>query len=196
MPWTTAYFLHVEFPVIQQAQVISQKKIEINPEESHEWEGHGIKVDIPAGAISGSQPRTMYIQASLKGKYHFPYDSVLVSGVYCLSAYPPVEQFDKKVTITLQHCASVDDDDDDTALSFYTAKDTPPYIFERLPGGSFSESGEATIDVSHFSLFAAFGRRKSLKYTICTYYLPKQVNMYEAHITVTQKKELVVEVSQ
>ena len=170
--------------------------IEVHPEESlsYEWKDHGIKVYIPAGAISGSQPRTMYIQASLKGEYHFPYDSVLVSGVYCLSVYPPVETFNKKVTITLQHCASVDDDDD-TALSFYTTKDKPPYIFERLPGGSFSESGEATIDVSHFTLFSAFGRGP-LKYTICTYYLPKVLNIYEAHITVTQNRDLVVEVSQ
>lgn len=170
--------------------------IEVHPEESlsYEWKDHGIKVYIPAGAISGSQPRTMYIQASLKGEYHFPDDSVLVSGVYCLSVYPPVEIFDKKVTITLQHCASVDDDDDDDALSFYTAQDTPPYYFGWLPGGSFSESGEATIDVSHFTWFAAFGRRKSLKYTICTYYIPKDFNLYEAHITATQKKELVVEV--
>ena len=195
-------FTPVAFPAIQQAEVISQKKIEIHPEESlsYEWKNRGIKVDIPPGAISGSQPRTMYIQASLKGEYHFPDDGVLVSGVYCFSADPPVEQFDKKVTVTLQHCASVDDDDDDeddddTALSFYTAQDTPPYNFKRLPGGSFSESGEATIDVTHFSLFAAFGRRKSLKYTICTYYLPKQVNMYEVHITVTKNKELLVEVS-
>ena len=140
----------------------------------------------------------MYIQASLKGEYHFPHDGVLVSGVYCLSVYPPVEIFDKKVTITLQHCASVDDDDGDDkkALFFYTAQDTPPYIFEWLPGGSFSDSGEATINVSHFTLFTIFGRRKSLKYTICTYYIPKHLNIYEAHITVTQMRELVIEVSQ
>ena len=141
----------------------------------------------------------MYIQASLKGEYHFPVDGILVSGVYCLSVYPPVEIFDKKVTLTLQHCASVDDDDNDKkkALSFYTAKDTPPYIFERLPGGSFSDSEEATIEVNHFSLFTAFGRRRRpLKYTVCTYYLPKNPNIYETHITVTQKKELVMEVCQ
>ena len=184
--------------MIKQAEIIAQEVIEVHPEESlsYEWKRYGIKVHIPAGAISDSQPRTMYIQASLKGEYHFPHDGVLVSGVYCLSVYPPVEIFDKKVTIALQHCASVDDDDDnDTTLSFYTAKDTPPYIFEQLPGGSFSDFEWATINVSHFTFFSAFGRRP-LKYTICTYYLPKQLNIYEAHITVTQKRELAVEVSQ
>ena len=170
--------------------------IEVFPEESlsYKWKNHGIKVYIPAGAISGSQPRTMYIQASLKGEYHFPHDGVLVSVVYCLSVYPLMKRFYRNVTITLQHCACVDGEEN--ALSIYTAKDTPPYNFRRLFGGSFSESGEATIDVGHFSLFTALGRRKLLKYTICTYYLPKYLNIYETHITVTQKKELVVEVSQ
>ena len=170
-------------------------KIEVHPEEplTYDWKGHGFKVDIPAGAISSRGPVTMHIQASLRGDYQFPDDGVLVSGVYSLSLYPPVEKFDKKVTITLQHCACVDDDDEEAALSFYTAKDTPPYIFERLPGGSFSESGEAFIDVSHFTLFTVFGK-KPLKYAICTYYVPKQLNIHEAHITVTLKKELLMEV--
>ncbi|CAI8045201.1 hypothetical protein GBAR_LOCUS25022 [Geodia barretti] len=175
-------------------EAFAHAKIEVHPEKplTYDWKGHGFKVDVPAGAISSSGPATMYIQASLKGDYQFPDEGVLVSGVYSLSLYPPVDKLDKKVTITLQHCACVDDDDEEAALSFYTAKDTPPYIFERLPGGSFSESGEASIDVNHFTWFTVFGK-KPLKYAIFTYYVPKQLNIHEAHITVTLKKELLIE---
>ena len=163
---------------------------------TYDWKGHGFKVDVPAGAIRSRGPVTMYIRASLRGDYHFPDDRVLVSGIYFLSVHPPVEIFEKKVTITLQHCACVGDDDDEAALSFYSAKDAPPYIFERLPGGFFSQSGEATIDVSHFTLFTTLGfRRRPKNYSICTYYVCKHLNIHEAHITVTQKKELVTEVT-
>ena len=174
----------------------AQVKIETHPEESltYDWKGNGLKINLPAGAISSSGPVTMHIQASLQRECQFRDDGVVVSGIYHLSLYPPVEKFHKKVTLTLQHCACVDDDDHDGAsLSFYAAKDTPPYIFERLPGGSFSDSGEATINVDHFTLFTVFGK-KQLKYAICTYYVPKQLNIHEAHITVTLKKELLMEV--
>jgi hypothetical protein len=97
------------------------------------------------------------------------------------------------INFTIGTTACVDDDDEEAALSFYTAKDTPPYTFQRLPGGTFSESGEASIDVNHFTLFTVFGK-KPLKYAICTYYVPKQLNIHEAHITVTLKKELLMEV--
>ena len=172
----------------------AQEKIEVHPEEplAYDWKGHGFKINIPAAALSTSGPVTLYVQASINGDYQFPDDGVLLSGVYRLSLHPPVEKLNKKVTLTLQHCACIDDDDEGE-LSFYTAEDTPPYIFERLPGGSFSDSGEATISVDHFTLFTLFGK-KQRKYAICTYYVPKQINIYEAHITVTLKKELLMEV--
>ena len=131
------------------------------------------------------------IQASLSGDYQLPDDDgVLVSGVYWLSLHPRVKRFYKKATITLQHCAS----DDDSALSFITAKCTQealPYTFQSLPGGSFS-GGEGSIQVDNFSGFALFGR--PVNCAIRTYFIPKGLNTYEAHITVTQKKELVMKV--
>jgi hypothetical protein len=92
-----------------------------------------------------------------------------------------VETFDKKVTITLQHCASVDD----STLTFITStQENPPYTFLPLPGGSFSESGHGTIDVDHFSPFGLIARRKS--YAFCTFYLPiEKPKTHEVHITVT-----------
>ena len=149
------------------------------------------KVKIPASALSGSDPVTLCIQASLKGEYDFPKHYNLFSGVYCVSLHPAMKSFSKNVTIALQHCATKDDGN--VALSFYTAKETPPYIFEPMPGGSFSEPGQATIDVTHFCWFAVLGFGGK-NYSICTYYLPRELNIHEAHITVTQNKELLIEV--
>ena len=127
---------------------------------------------------------TLCIQASLSGDYQLPDDGVLVSGVYWLSLHPHVERFDKKVTVSLQHCAS----DDDSSISFVTAKctqETLPYTFKPLlPGGSFDVSGEGTVLVDHFSALVVSAGH-IFEYAVCTYYLPMQVhNITHIHITV------------
>jgi hypothetical protein len=79
----------------------------------------------------------------------------------------------------------------DPALSFITAKctqETLPYTFKTLPDGSFSEVREGTIEVNHFSSHAVEG--KISDYAFCTYYVSKQPNAYEAHITVTPNLKL------
>ena len=181
---------------------MAQKEIGIHPEQplTYDWKEHGFKVTVPAGAVSQSggqsaSPLNMYVQASLQGDFQFADGLDFISGVYRLSFSSPVRHFHQKVTIGLQHCASVNDEN--TALSFYTASDTPPYVFEHLPGGNFSESGEATIDVDHFTWFTILGSRERSRkyYSICTYYVPKPSNVQEAHITVTQKKALVLMVN-
>ena len=169
----------------------------VHPEKplTFHWEGHGFEVHIPAGAIDRN-PVTMCIQASLGGEYQLPDDAVLVSGVYWLSLHPPVKRFKEKVTISLQHCVS--QSGVDSAISFITAKCTQkvlPYEFKELPGGSFCNTSSASLEVDHFSAFGlSASGKESLDYFIRTYYVPKQLNVYEAHITVTQNKDLAMEV--
>ena len=188
------------FPVIRGADIVAQTTVEITPDQplNFHWEGHGFKVHIPAGAIRRERGRvTLCIQASLSGDYQLPDDGVLVSGVYWLSLHPHVERFDKKVTISLQHCAS----DDDSILSFITAKctqETLPYSFKPLPGGAFSDN-ESTIQVDNFSAFSVVKLIQGIInyiygtkiYAFCVFYTCKQQpNEYEAHITVTENLEL------
>ena len=127
----------------------------------------------------------IHIRAGLSGEYELPDDRVLVSEVFCLSVDRHVEKFGKKVTLTLQHCAS----DDDTTLTFITStQDKPPYTFHPLSGGSFSESGHGSIDVDHFSRFGLIGERKI--YVFCPFYLPIKVpKRHDVHITVTPNLE-------
>jgi hypothetical protein len=56
-------------------------------------------------------------------------------------------------------------------------------------GGTFNEPGEGSIEVDHFSAFGLLGKKMSY-YAFSTYYIPKEVNVYEAHITVTPNLEL------
>ena len=210
-------------PVIRGAAIIARTKIEVPPDQSlnYHWEGHGFKVHIPAGAIvSGERgPVTLCIQASLSGDYQFQDYGVLVSGVYWLSLHPYMEKFKKKVTITIQHCAS----DAGSELAFVTAKCTQtmlPYTFKTLSSESvhhhsdaehkvqpytytskslseesFSNSREGSIEVDHFSAFAIFRFLRLRKnYAFCTYYIQKQSNCYEAHITVTPDLALQMKV--
>ena len=139
------------------------------------------------------------IQDSYSGKYKFPGNNVLVSGVYWLALNPPMK-FAKKVTITIQHCA-----DADSAPFFVTAKCTQkelPYKFKPLSGGEFSypdcgssmSYGYGCIEVEHFSSIAIAAPQK-LIYAFCTYYLTScEPNQYETHITVTPNLETHLEV--
>ena len=156
--------------------------------------GHGFKVHIPAGAISEERgPLTLCIQASLSGDYQLPDDGVFVSGIYWLSLHPPVESFRKKITVTIQHCAS----NNDLTLSFVTANSTQmtlPYTFKAVSGGSFSEPGYGAVQVDHFSAMAISGE-KWYFYAFCTYYIPKALDVYHVHITVTPELEEWLHVS-
>ena len=193
---TCVLFITPVFPVIRGADIVAQTTVEITPDQplDFHWEGHGFKVHIPAGAIRRERRRvTLCIQASLSGDYQLPDDGVLVSGVYWLSLHPHVERFDKNVTISLQHCAS----DDDSSISFVTAKctqETLPYTFKPLlPGGSFADSSEGTVLVNHFSAVAVTANTKT-RYAVCTYYMPKPLNITDIHITVTPNLDLHLQV--
>ena len=181
------------FPVIRGADIVAQTTIEITPDQplDFHWEGHGFRVYLPAGAVS--RRVTLCIQASLIGDYQLPDDGGLVSGVYWLSLHPHMKEFQKKATITLQHCAN-----DDSSASFVTAKCTQepmPYQFQKLPGASFSTHKEGAIQVDHFSAYAVSASPTSIsEYAICSYYIPKKPNVFDIHITVTPNLDLQLEV--
>ena len=179
------------FPVIRGAEILAQTTVEITPDQSLEfhWEGHGFRVYIPAGAVS--RRVTLCIQASLIGDYQLPDDGVLVSGVYWLSLHPHIEELHKKVTLTLQHCGN-----DDSSASIVTTRCTQeamPYKFKKLPEASFSVPKEGTIQVDHFSGHAVTAPSIS-EYAICSYYIPKNPNVFDVHITVTPNLALQLQV--
>ena len=85
--------------------------------------------------------------------YKFPEGRELVSAVYNVSANKP---FPRPVTVQIQHCISLHDEDEASHLEMsFVIADTeqgPPYTFRELCGGKFrcgSSYGE--IQLTHFS---------------------------------------------
>ena len=190
--FTIATFIpSLVFPDIRGADIVTRTTVEITPDQplDFDWEGHGFRVYLPAGAVS--RRVTLCIQASLSGDYQLPDDGVLVSGVYWLSLHPHIKRFQKKATITLQHCAN-----DLSSVSFVTTRCTQeqiPYIFKKLPEALFSLHKEGTIQVDNFSGFGISGSIS--EYAIRSYYIPKKPNVFDVHITVTPNLALQLEVA-
>ena len=121
------------------------------------WKGHGLKLYIPADALTldtpAPEPITMTIRASINGQFLLPSDLELVSGIYWVSFS---KRFSKPVTLSVQHCCNLEDPDQVSSLCFVAAKCTQkelPYSFkERYEKSTFStESCYGTIELTHFS---------------------------------------------
>ena len=95
----------------------------------------------------------MTIRASINGQYLLPSDLELVSGIYWVSFS---KRFSKPVTLSVQHCCSLEDSNQVSSLCFVAAKCTQeklPYAFKkRTENSTFStESCYGTIELKHFS---------------------------------------------
>ena len=87
-------------------------------------------------------------------RYSFPDGCELVSAVYDISAN---KQFPLPVTLKLQHCIPLNDQNEALKMSFVTADITQgyPYVFHAEDEGVFScESSYGEIQLNHLSAFA------------------------------------------
>ena len=116
----------------------------------------GLRLIIPAMVIKPTESvYEVAAQGLWGGKFVFPEDSKLVSGVCYISIANSCELNDY-VTVELEHCAEVIDERQTQYLSFVVAKSGPPFKFEYLPGGSFSSQSQyGTISLKRFSLLFA-----------------------------------------
>ena len=143
---------------IRGADIVGEITKDINSGEplDFHWKGHGLKLYIPADALtpttSNPEPIKMTIKASITGQYLLPSDLELVSGVYWVSFS---KIFSKPVILSVQHCCSLEDPTQMSSLCFVTANCTQelPYSFKKMTGSStFStDSCYGTIELKHFS---------------------------------------------
>ena len=113
----------------------------------------GLKVLVPAQVII---PVDASYEITANGlwydKFEFPENSILISGVCYISSS---SQFNKPVTVQLEHCANITDKKQAEHLSFVVSKSGPPFKFEYLPGGSFCPGSQyGTIHLKEFSFLA------------------------------------------
>ena len=135
-----------------------------NAKSSHELQLDecGLTLSLPDGLFSPVDS-TVYeaaAQGLWGGDFEFPAGTHLISSVCYISVSPTVPQLDKPVTVQLVHCAHLTSESQSQYLSFVVAEVQPgkqsgPFKFELLPGGSFSaESQTGSIELKSFSLVA------------------------------------------
>ena len=115
----------------------------------------GLKILIPAQVITPVDASyEIFANGLWGGKFEFPENSQLVSGV-CHISISSSSQLNKPVTVQLEHCANITDEKQAEYLCFVIAKSGPPFKFEYLPGGSFCPCSQyGTIHLKEFSLVA------------------------------------------
>ena len=167
---------------------------------SFEWQGHGLKLHIPEGAVPLEHTGCRVdIKAGFTGQFHIPDDLDLVSCVYWLSC--PLK-FVKPVTIEIEHCASLQESSQSSALRFIVAKCSQaelPYRFKVLERGIFvPKSSYGSIQVSQFCFFAIgiFKRFQSLqRYCSTVYYIQKGVNKWNVDFVIAPNLQASLKVS-
>ena len=136
---------------------VGKKIFLYNADSDHELtvDECGLRLIIPAMVIKPTESvYEVAAQGLWGGKFVFPEDSNLVSGVCYISIANSCE-LNEYVTVKLEHCVEIIDENQTQYLSFVVAKSGPPFKFEYLPGGSFSSQTQyGTIPLKRFSLFA------------------------------------------
>ena len=139
---------HRGVEVIAETQFIVKGK----HSQTFKWEGHGLNLSIPEGAVLSES--VIYIKAGLAGHFELPSRAQLVSAVYWLYCE---NDFQRPVTLELQHCVDVKHQSDFSSLRFIVAKcsqEELPYKFKYLDRGTFSQHNSyGSVDVKQFSLF-------------------------------------------
>ena len=110
---------------------------------------------MPEGATSG--PCDIAVKAIIAGQFEFPEDTELVSAVYAISVS---RRLKKPVTLEIEHCVEIENEQHSEYLSFGIAScDQHPlsYTFTLLEDGEFlSKSRHGTVLRSSFSLVGIF----------------------------------------
>ena len=157
-----------------------------------EWQGHGLKLHIPEGAMPEEHKGCRIdIKACSSGQFSFPNDSQLVSCVYWLSCS---QKFLKSVTLEIEHCALVQNPSQSSSLRFVVANCSQlelPYQFKELKQGKFSlQSSYGSIQLSQFSIlgivwmFTFYLSRQPRYYSSNLYYIKKGLNHWRVDFVI------------
>ena len=136
---------------------------------SFEWDGYGLKMEIPAHAAgqSGASPLEIGMVALISGQFEFPPGTKLVSGVYAIASSRKPAQ---PLLLLMEHCVDLQSTEETISLHFVRAscfQSTRPYKFECLDQGDFPISSRyGSIQSKKFSLLALVHRYYSSCITV------------------------------
>ncbi|XP_064407131.1 uncharacterized protein LOC135351978 isoform X3 [Halichondria panicea] len=165
-----------------------------NSPQTFHWVGYGFKLTIPQGSLpAGVDQCQLDIMASVAGKYKFPYNLQLVSGVFWVRSHLP-GQFQQLLTVEIQHCAKMNST---AKLSFVRARCSQknlPYTFKQLEGsGSFTDkTSYGLLELNNFSGLAVAGKdvERERVYTASLYYFGSELHSREIHFVVSWNDEI------
>ena len=157
------------------------------------WEGYGLHLYIPEGALPPEVKSacTISIEASVVGNYVFPDNSHPVSAVYWFHCDPKYK-FSKPVILELQHCAK---QQNLQALSFVKARSIEGQSeakFSRALGCGGTNHGifpsHSTYGFIQLDQFCGYGvvqeGSENREYRANLYYLPQGINQFQIDFTV------------
>ena len=128
------------------------------------WKDMGIEISVPPNAISSHDVSCdIAVIPLLHGDFQFPDNSVAVSGIYAIGTSCKLV---KPLTIRMEHCVQLSDEEDVEAMSFCKAEHgstaPPPYEFTPCDEGTFAVGSRfGSLDCQSFTLIAILRRVRS-----------------------------------
>lgn len=159
------------------------------------FKGYGFKLHIPEGSLPAEVAETkLNVQVSLSGQFQMPPGYELLSAVYWV--YCP-HKFTKPLTVEIQHCAVLSNDQQCAQLSFASTKCSQKelaYMFKVRDGGAFSHHcSYGCLSLTHFSglaIIARFLQRSlgMLEQYCGRVYISKELEVddYKVHFVITK----------
>ena len=187
---STLFCLHAALNV--NTTVISVRNGNDHEQECFSWEGYGLHLYIPKGALpSEIRNCTVSVEVSVEGNYIFPDNSHPVSAVYWFHCDPKCK-FSKPITLEIQHCA---EEQNLNALSFVKAtsiKDQSETKFHRALGCCGTNHGvfpnHSSYGFIQLDQFCGYGvvqeGSEDREYRANLYYLPQGINQFKTDFTV------------
>ena len=181
---------HSDLPGVE--AIAYTRVIITNSPQTFVWEGYGFELYIPQDSLpAGIDQCQLDIVGSVAGRYQFPDNLQLVSGVFWIRSNSSC-QFQQQLTVRIQHCAKMTSS---TKLSFVRAhcsQESLPYTFKQLEGrGSFTEhSSYGSLELNQFSGLGVAGEDVERVYTASLYYLGSQLHSREIHFVVNWNDEI------
>ncbi len=125
--------------------------------QSFEWPECGFSLQVPEGALAGTEVCSVAIKALISGKFEFPKGFQLISALYAIS---PGRIFRENVKIIIQHCFLIERKNQMKRLCFIranpTANPSNPYAFEKVKGGIFTKGSQnCELSLTDFSIYGA-----------------------------------------
>ena len=169
-------------------------------EKVFEWQEMGIFIHVPAGVVLPGYLCEITISSVLAGKFLFPEEFILVSGIFAVSTSCDIL---RPIRIHLQHCVNFShnmEKDLTFAKAGYIDR-SPPYHFEVCGGGIFTselqyQSLYGALECQKFSfigILAWIRRWFTIRYKAQLLLNSKQ---WKAHVTITKDIVSLLQVGQ